>query len=354
MLILYVAMKHDYGDPRRGHSFEHWNFYDALSRMGHDILYFDFMTLLQRRGRAGMNRLLGEVARAERPALLFSVLFTDEIEKSAMSEISASGATVTVNWFCDDHWRFESFSRHWAGCFNWVVTTAQSALAAYAAIGHMNVIKSQWGCNHFVYRKLDLPQEYDVSFVGQPHGTRRAVIDALRRASLRTSVWGYGWESGRIGQEQMIEVFNRSRINLNLSNAWGPSSWPQRAASIVRRLTGRREAVTEQIKGRNFEIPGCGGFVLSGRAEDLDRYYEIETQIACFEGIDDLIRRARHYLAREDERARIAEAGHARTLSEHTYAHRFTEIFDRVGVPHPPLAAALEGSPARGATREIT
>ena len=25
----------------------------------------------------------------------------------------------------------------------------------------------------------------------------------------------------------------------------------------------------EQIKGRNFEIPGCGGFTLSGWAENL-------------------------------------------------------------------------------------
>jgi len=53
MLILYCGMKYDYGRPAQGYSFEHYNFYDALVNMGHDVLYFDFMTLLQSTGRAG-------------------------------------------------------------------------------------------------------------------------------------------------------------------------------------------------------------------------------------------------------------------------------------------------------------
>jgi len=38
-------------------------------------------------------------------------------------------------------------------------------------------IKPTWeipkACNHFTYQKLDLPLEYDVTFVGQPYGNRR-------------------------------------------------------------------------------------------------------------------------------------------------------------------------------------
>ncbi|MEJ2724563.1 MAG: hypothetical protein P8175_07955, partial [Deltaproteobacteria bacterium] len=63
MLILYVASKYDYGKPQQGYSFEHYNFYDALVNMGQDVLYFDFLTLLKKRGRRWMNRRLVEISK---------------------------------------------------------------------------------------------------------------------------------------------------------------------------------------------------------------------------------------------------------------------------------------------------
>jgi len=70
MLILYLAMKYDYGRRDQGYSFEHCNFFDPLLNMGHDILYFDFMTLIQNRGRRSMNTRIKEVVNSEKPDLL--------------------------------------------------------------------------------------------------------------------------------------------------------------------------------------------------------------------------------------------------------------------------------------------
>ena len=66
MRILYVAMKYDYGKPEQGYSFEHYNFYDSLHHMGHKIIYFDFMTLMQKHGRKRMNDLLLETVMKEK------------------------------------------------------------------------------------------------------------------------------------------------------------------------------------------------------------------------------------------------------------------------------------------------
>src|SRR4051812_27077985 len=129
MRILYVASRFDYGRPERGLSFEHWNFFHTLESLGHDIIYFDYMYLLGVHGREKMNRRLSEVARAEQPDLMFTVLFQEQLEKQTVRDISDSGQTVTLNWFCDDQWRFEEFAQHWAPCFNWVVTTAKSAVS---------------------------------------------------------------------------------------------------------------------------------------------------------------------------------------------------------------------------------
>jgi len=392
MRILYVAMKYDYGKPEQGYSFEHYNFYHSLLHMGHDILYFDFMSLKQEHGREWMNRRLREITATEKPDLLFCALFFQELDKSTIRDISENSATVTLNWFCDDHWRFDSYSRYWAPCFNWVVTTAASALPKYASTGYQNVIKSQWACNHFLYCKVDLPLRYDVTFVGQPHGNRREVVLALRDAGIDVHTWGRGWESGRISQDEMIRLFNQSRINLNLSNASMPISplskgakgaavgWVSRSLDgvplgvqlkavgrgVLSRVTqvapsAKRlpspdtysQQYTDQIKGRNFEVPGCGGFLLTGQAEDLGSYYEIGKEIICFDDVDDLVDKVRHYLRHEDEREAIARAGYDRTLREHTYVHRFTEIFQQLGLPCQSPEAVLGGSVRPGQTEEV-
>jgi spore maturation protein CgeB len=377
MRILYAAMKYDYGQPEQGVSFEHCNFYDSLAHMGHDILYFDFMTLLKKHGRESMNRRLAEVAKTERPDLMFSVLFKDELEASTLREVADRYGVATLNWFCDDHWRFDAYTSRWAPCFQWVVTTAESALPKYAALGYRNVIKSQWACNQFMYRKTEMAPRYDVTFVGQPHGNRRHVIQALRKAGINVQVWGNGWESGRISQEDMIKVFGLSRVNLNLANSSVPIGegaeeshktpvvrghvFRSRVASVLDRVpfgaqmkawgkalwrpSSMREAdphgtavldqsggtYTEQIKGRNFEIPGCGGFQLTGNADNLKQYYQDGREVVIFHDDDELIDKIRFYLAHEEERCAIAQAGHERTLREHTYVHRFRDIFSTMG-----------------------
>jgi spore maturation protein CgeB len=392
MKVLYVATKYDYGKQERGYSFEHYNFYHSLLHMGHDILYFDFMSLMQEYGREWMNRRLLEVAKAERPELMLTVLFTNELDRAVVREITENTDAVTLNWFCDDHWRFDNYSRHWAPCFNWVVTTARSALPKYEDMGYRNVIKSQWACNHFLYRKCDLSLEHEVSFVGQPHGNRREIVQALSDAGIDVKVWGTGWGSGRLSQEEMIRIFSQSHINLNLSNASEPVSTPGlRARNLARkwvsgflsvapfgsqlkatvkrwlsaigdsahaartpdRLKGGSGQYTDQIKGRNFEIPGCGGFLLTGRAEDLENYYEIDKEIVCFDDTHGLIEKVHYYLTHEDDRAVIAQAGYQRTLRDHTYAHRFTEIFQRAGLPFTPLSVVLEGKVQPGQTEEV-
>ena len=60
--ILFCASKFDYGDPRRGPSFETESFHPPLSRYG-EIVEFDFPTVLKQSGRQGMNEaLLAELA----------------------------------------------------------------------------------------------------------------------------------------------------------------------------------------------------------------------------------------------------------------------------------------------------
>lgn len=351
MDILYVAHKYDYGDRSRGLSFEHHNFYDALVGMGHRVHYFDFPTIAEEIGVAAMNRRLLEVARAERPTLLFAIVSGQQLDRRAFQQITERAGTTTCNWFCDDHWRFEGFTRRWAPCFDYPVTTAASALPKYQRLGMERVLKSQWACNPRIYRPNGAAKRYDVTFVGQPYGSRWRYVEALREAGIDVRVWGRGWpdaySGGRLSQKEMISVFNASRINLNFSASSTTSALYRRRRfvngrlagplrtlpggwRIVRRLRGATP-VTEgprQIKGRTFEVPGCGSMLLTEAVDELADYYQPGVEIGVFEGVDELVEKVRYYLARPDEREAVAWAGYERTMNEHLYRHRFEAIFE--------------------------
>jgi spore maturation protein CgeB len=301
--------------------------------MGHDVVQFDFM---RRKAAVGKRRMNDElIARAEevKPDVSFFVLFTDEIEPRTIEAVGRrGGGAPTINWFADDHWRFENFTRHYAPSFDWSVTTDADSIENYHAIGCDNVIRSQWACNRYAYSKVTDSLEHDVTFVGQPHGDRREVIDRLRAAGYNVECWGFGWPAGRLDHEAMVRVFSSSRINLNLSNSSDPDKRLRaRAYRFVKRIkeSGPRRS---QIKGRTFEVPGSGGFLLTDQVAHLEDYFELDRELGVFDSTDDLVERIGWWLEHPDERSAAAEAGYRRVLAEHTYDHRFEEIFAAAGL----------------------
>lgn len=331
MRVLYVGMAHDYGDPARGPSFEETNFRSSLEGMGHDVIAFDFMARERAVGREAMRAELVGAADGARPDVVFLCLFTDEIDVRTLEALRRAGGAPTVNWFADDHWRFDDFTRHYAPALDLAVTTDHDTLPKYAAAGIRNVHLSQWACNRYAYTKVTDALEHEVTFVGQPYGTRESVIERLRAAGHHVETWGHGWPEGRLDHDGMVRVFSTSRINLNLAGSFAP---PRPVIGRLRTMVGlppgRRRP--PQIKGRNFEVPGCGGFLLTERLAHLDQYFDLGREIAVYDREDDIVDLVAHWLANEEERAAVARAGYERVLAEHTYDHRFAAIFAAMGL----------------------
>jgi spore maturation protein CgeB len=330
MRVLYVAMRHDYGDPRRGLSFEETNFRSSLEGMGHDVVAFDFMDRARRDGVERMRRDLVAVAADSSPDLAFFFLFTDQLDSATIEAVGREGHCPTVNWFADDHWRFDDFSRHVAPAFDLAVTTDPESVPKYEQLDGVRVQLSQWACNRYAYRRTTTELRHGVTFVGQPHGDRRRIIKRLEQAGHPVECWGHGWRAGRLEHDAMVDVFSSSAINLNLSNSSDPRGIKRLALWLLRRGgTGPRRP---QIKGRNFEVPGCGGFLLTEKLPYLDRYFSYDAEIGIYDGEDELVEKVGYWLEHPDERAAVAEAGYRRVLAEHTYDHRFGEIFAALGL----------------------
>ena len=309
--ILFASSRYDYGDPRRGLGVEETYFLTCLVGMGHRVVRCDPIALRRRYGHAKANQMLLESARDLRPDVLFTVMYKDEFQPDTISTLTREMKGRTIAWFSDDQWRLESYSLHWAPLFGLAVTTSRQAIQRYHEVGVARVHLSQWGCNHYLYRPTGpAPDAFiRVSFVGLPHGDRPAVIKRLRRSGIPVETWGLGWPNGRLGFSEMLRVFTHSPINLNLSNT-STRSLPQ-------------------VKGRDFEVPGCGGFLITQDSEELRACYEPGREIEVYSDLDDLIDKVNYYLTHPAERQGIAHAGYKRTLAEHTMAHRLTAVLEK-------------------------
>jgi spore maturation protein CgeB len=284
-----------------------------------------------------------------RPDVCFFVLFTDEITRETMKRLSMGSGAVTVNWFGDDHRRFLPFSRHWAPLFDWVITTDPAAVERYNAIGCRNVVRSQWGFNPRLVPVREKSQEFDVTFVGQVHARRRAVVKELRQAGVNVGCWGRGWENPRLSTEDTAAMFSRSRINLNFTESSVVAGWKRiakifftrraddsvRINSPVRMVESVRAMISDrrpQINARNFEVPGQGGFLLTAHADNLEEYFVPGEELAVFRSTAECGEKIRYYLDHPDECETIRRAGHARALRDHTYEKRFLDIFKAIGI----------------------
>jgi spore maturation protein CgeB len=326
-------------DPTK--SYEYHNFIKPLEKMGITVVSFDFIILLRQMGREAMNRHLLSMVQKEKPALVIFVPYTDQFIPEIVNEINRY--TITLGYLFDDMWRIE-YSRFWAQHFSYITTSEVNGLSKFKEAGFNNVIYSPFACNQDVYCKKDLPKIYDVTFVGQYHPQREWHISYLKKAGINVRVWGLGWPGGMLNQEEMVGVFNQSRINLNMSNC---VSWDIRCLftlfrplrSTVRTWRQALHAAThtdmktvEAVKGRHFEINASGGFQLSYYVEGLERLYTIGDEIALFVSPQDLVEKTRYYLKHEDKRETIANQGRERTLRDHTMEKRFQDMFNNIGI----------------------
>lgn len=322
MKVLIALMQYDYGEKERGYSYEYYNVYLPLKdQLGENqVLLFDYYSEFQKSGVIAMNQRLGDIIRSEKPDVSVFCIYKEQFTDQFLAEYR--NHTQTVAYFIDDEWR-QSFVRRYLPHFDHFTTRDYYMYRSYLAEGLGQVLFCPLGFNENIYQKKDLPVKYDVSFVGGYSPERSWILNFLRKQNIRIKVFGRGWGSDDkwVTQEEMVDVFNQSRINLNLTNskiydirfAINALKTPRALRSIL-----RSRKTKEGIKGRHFEICGSGGFQLSFYVRGLNLFYEIDKEIVVYENIDSIADYIKFYLNNEELRAEIAQNGFERSVSEHS------------------------------------
>jgi len=327
MKILHVDLQYDYGIKARGPNIIGLDgFKKSFEALGHSVVMFyydDYLTDTKL-----MQNELKDFADKEKPDLIFFSLFLDQFEIETLAYLKSK--YTTINWFGDDQWRFDNFTYKYANYFTYCVTTDKFSIPKYKKIGQNNVIYSQWAAINTHQIPRDTGYKYDVSFVGGFHPYRKWFIETLKKRGIRIEAFGNGWDNGSLSAQEMNQLFNSSKINLNIGNS---NSFDIRYLLSYWKaipLLFRSKKNASQIKARNFEIPYFGGFQLTDYTPTIENYFDIGKEIVCYKDVDEAELLIRYYLENEEEREAIKESSHYQAIKNHGYIHRLKDVLEQI------------------------
>lgn len=188
-------------------------------------------------------------------------------------------------------------------------------------------LRSEYFNLGFELRLLPLLQtgpQHRVVFIGglsSVHAERIQILE-LFATSQPIDVWGYGCDS--LSESSVLRQFHHGEL------------W---ALDMYNVLYNSEVAVNHHINVagpyannmRLYEATGVGAFLLTDYKDNLNTLFEPGKEIVAYRSAEEGVELARYYLAHEEERKSIAQAGQARTLREHTYRHRMQELLDILG-----------------------
>lgn len=108
--------------------------------------------------------------------------------------------------------------------------------------------------------------------------------------------------------DEIVKIYQTSKININVTKLM------------------LKTAVNQRV----FDVPACGGFLLTDYRADLETLFELDKEMICYSGLEDLEKKVGYFLENPDEREAISLAGQQRVKAEHGYEHRLAFIFDKM------------------------
>lgn len=283
---------------------------DPLRKMFSKVLRYDFEKSYAESGVSRTNNEIIELVRAQRPKYVLWPSMSYEILESTFQAIRKEGAFV-IGWFFDDECRFDDHSRWWIPYLDYCLTNDKESVKKYRELGatamHMLVTS-----NPEVFRRLEVEKRYDVSFVGSKIADRESLVNKLMANGIQVQTFGRGWSSGYVSLDEMVNIYNATKINLCFVKSYGVNTRPQ-------------------MKNKIFDICMCGGFLLCEYIPGIEDFFVVGKEIVCFRDIEEATAKIRYYLNHDVERQAIAQAGWERAQRDHDQFTWLLRIFEEIG-----------------------
>lgn len=203
---------------------------------------------------------------------------------------------------------FDSFR-----AYSKVFTFSRTLIPVFYQLGARSVEWLPFGYDTQIHAAQGTPPistDFQVSYFGAWGPVQEKWMKALIPYGVR--IFGPGWSRRTLSGElqgcwmkgqgigrQMAPVISRSQITVN--------------------MTRGEHGCGHSMK--TFEIPACGGFMITNWCEEQALFFEDGKSCVFFDTVDELVDKVAYYLKHDGERERIRAAGMA-AVAPHTYESR--------------------------------
>lgn len=330
----------------------------ALRALGHEVHFFDTQapTLgepIARPARAAaralipFSRRLSEFLNAHvtsarllatcenvRPDILLVIKGTN-LRASALRRIKRQLKPLIVNWFGDSILTpgMGEFVGRDSGAYDFFFIIDDKQALDLVRVRAPHVSTLPFACDPEFHRPAALTGDErslygsPVAFVGTVIPSREPALAAV--ADLGLKIWGPSrnplgtgdlarsplgsrWQGRSAYGEEAVKIYAASDIVLDVHFLFGGA------------------LPISNVTARVFEVPACGGFLLTNACDQLERLYAVGTEMICYRSLEELRRLADYYLVHPEDRRAIAARAQARARSEHTFKRRLEEMFEHL------------------------
>jgi hypothetical protein len=293
----------------------------ALEREGHAVCRVNQRKLARLLGRRAAHRLtLRRLARF-RPEL--ALIHAGDVLAETLEAVAPRHPTAL---FTPDCWSLplERETLALARRVDLLLTVARGQIPDFLTAGVRRAEFLAEACDPDAHHPVARPRPgfvSDVAFIGKTDaGSARVAARAglVREVSVRfeTAVYGRGWEPIGITPRRR-DVYPREYREICSG------------AKIVlgRDWTTECEGYTSN---RTWFTLGCGGFLITSRSPGLETLVANHRHLVWYDSDDECLELIAHYLARPEQRRRIAEAGRLYALAHRTYRHFARDLIAHV------------------------
>ena len=235
-----------------------------------------------------------------------------EISKNTLLECRKFNVPI-VTLHLDDrlHFKGEKLGAQYSGpysvcdAYDTNYTNAPQSLSKYNR-RHANAVFMPEAANTDHFKPIATEKKYDVSFIGAKYGRRERFIEKLRELGLSVECFGPGWANGTLTEDQMVEVYNKSWINLGFG------------------FIGDTKLTC--LKGRDFEVPSCGVVYMTNYSRELELVYDVNKEILTYTSAADCANKINKLLKNKSDLEAIGKRARQAVLSRHTWHHRFQQM----------------------------
>lgn len=284
---------------------------ETLKISCNEIYFFDY-------GQAEEYRKIGVDARYM-PLAVDTNIFADAITEKSIKEYGTEVSLIGQLYQTDYQYFISPLSQYLKGYLDAIINSQMKIYGGYLIpelvtddlLRKMNLEYAKVTNDGFQMGKRELEFMLACEVTGRERYLALALLSKHFQVDLYSDkrddrLININYKSYADYYTQMPQIFSASKINLNIS----------------------LKTIRTGIPLRVTDVMGCGGFVLTNYQPELAEYFSIGEECVVYENIEDLYAKVAYYLAHEEERKAIAEAGFKRVKRDFTFKERLEKMLN--------------------------